>query len=295
MAERLGTGPLGAARLALPPRVRRPVTALERFCRSLQAGAEELGPAPNAMAEAEQRVELALAGRPRGAGVDRAFAVVARDHALPRPIFDWLLQGYAWDAAGRRYATIEALLDYCVRVAGTVGLCVCAITGRRRKAVLERACELAVAIQLTTIASRVGADARRGRLYLPIEWLEEAGADADHTLAERQASPATRAVTRRLLQTADTYYLRADPGLPAIPFDCRPGARAARYLCAALGSEIERAGYDTVTNSPSLSVPRTLRVIARALRPSQSELRPLVSLPLPESAPLIDAIASTSC
>jgi 15-cis-phytoene synthase len=102
---------------------------------------------------------------------------------LPRELPAALLEGFAWDAAGRYYETIDELHDYCARVAGSVGAMMALIMGVKNKQVLARACELGNAMQLTNIARDVGEDARNGRLYLPRSWMREAGIDPQAWLA----------------------------------------------------------------------------------------------------------------
>ena len=71
------------------------------------------------------------------------------------------------------------------------------------RAALARACELGVAMQLTSIARDVGEDARNGRLYLPRAWMREAGIDPDAWLAAPRFDAAIGQVIQRLLDAAD--------------------------------------------------------------------------------------------
>ena len=105
--------------------------------------------------------------------------------------------------------SLEALHGYAARVAGTVGVMMTLLMGVRDAAALARACDLGVAMQLTNIARDVGEDARAGRLYLPLDWLDEAGVDRDRFLAAPAPSPALARVVARLLAEADRLYARA--------------------------------------------------------------------------------------
>ncbi len=212
-------------------------------------------------------------------------------HDLPLALFDLAMEGFAWDVDARRYATHDALVDYAVRTSATRVVCLSVVIGRRRKLVLERACDLGIAMKLTAIARDVGRDARRGRLYLPVEWLEEAGVDVDLFIEHPTASAAVRGVVRRLLQSADAFFLRADPGITALPFDCRPFVRSARYVYSAVGDEIEEAGGDSIGRRAAVSAPRIARLMLRALRPSRSESRSLDQPRIAAVSPLVDAVA----
>jgi phytoene synthase len=121
---------------------------------------------------------------------DRALACVVHQVGIPRILLDALLEGFAWDAEGRQYETLEDLHDYAARVAGTVGAMMSMVMSTRTPSALARACELGLAMQLTNIARDVGEDARAGRLFLPRQWLREAGVDPDAWLQQPEFSPA---------------------------------------------------------------------------------------------------------
>jgi 15-cis-phytoene synthase len=276
--------------LALPPRVRHPAVVLYAFAQSLAKTSKEATPV--AIADIRSRVDRIVSGGPTPKSpIDRAMAIVVRDFAIPRVLLDALVEGFSWDASGRRYATVSGLLDYCARVSAAPGMALCLLMGVRKRSVLERSCDLSIAIQLTRVVRDVGAQARRGRVYLPLEWLEEAGADVDAWLEAPRASQPILDVIRRVRKTADSFFLRADPGIAALPFDCRPAVRASRYIYAGILSEIEQRGYDSVAQGTRLSLPRKLRLIARALRASRSETRLLEEAADASFAGLVAAVA----
>ena len=181
---RTGSKTFFAASRLLPARVRASSIALYAFCRvaddMVDGGRHSLA---DAMALLSQRLDAIYAGHPQDPVEDRALAVVVQRHALPRALLDALLDGFAWDAEGRRYETLEDVHDYGARVAGSVGAMMCWIMGVRSPQALARACEMGVAMQLTNIARDVGEDARHGRLYLPRAWLRERGIDVPGDVA----------------------------------------------------------------------------------------------------------------
>jgi len=253
-----------AASLLLPTRVRHCATALYAFCR-LADDAVDLGTDPHAAVQAlHTRLDAIYDGRPHGIAADRALAVVVHRHAIPRLMLDALLEGFVWDADGRRYDTLSDVHAYGARVAGTVGAMMALVMGVRSPAALARACELGVAMQLTNIARDVGEDARNGRLYLPRRWLAEAGVDADTWLRDPVFTPAIAGVVRRLLQSADTLYRRAEHGIAELPRDCRPAIRAARLVYAEIGTQLLRHGGDSVSRRMVVSRQRKLALMAVA-------------------------------
>ena len=184
--------------------------------------------------------------------------------AIPRAVPEALLEGLAWDAEGRVYETLDALTEYAVRVAGTVGVMMTLLMGVRSPEALARACDLGVAMQLTNIARDVGEDARLGRLYLPRQWLREAGVDAAVLIAAPTADQGVRSVVARVIAAARPLYIRAQSGIAALPPACRPAVLAAALIYAEIGVEVERNAHDSVTQRARVSGLRKAQLLARA-------------------------------
>ena len=259
-----GSRSFHAASLLLPRAVADSATSLYAFCRVADDAIDTGRDKERSLTELRERLRLAYAGTPAPVPADRALAHVMANHAIPLALPDAMLEGFAWDAAGRRYETLADLLAYATRVAGTVGAMMALIMGARAPAAVARATDLGIAMQLSNIARDVGEDARAGRLYLPLAWLREAGIDADAWLAAPSPSPALANVVRRLLDEASTFYSRAGDGIATLPASCRPGIRAARALYAEIGHAVARRGYDSVSGRAVVPAARKLAVVARA-------------------------------
>jgi phytoene synthase len=273
-----------AASLILPRAVREPASALYAFCRMADDEVDTGADKQAAVASLRARLHATYSGRARALPCDRALAAVVQHFAIPRELPEALLDGFAWDAEGRRYETIEDLHGYAARVAGTVGAMMALLMGVRSAEGLARACDLGVAMQLSNIARDVGEDARMGRIYLPLQWLREAGVQPDAWLAQPQFNPAIASVVRRLLDEADRLYQRVDDGVARLPLGCRPGINAARYLYAAIGHEVARRGLNSVDQRAVVPRARKARQLARAvlnLAPGVSE-QPAPCLPANE-------------
>lgn len=254
-----------AASFLLPRRVRDPATALYAFCRLADDAIDIGGGGTPALDSLRDRLDRAYRGEPLPIPADRAFSDVARRFAIPRALPEALIDGFAWDNAKRSYETGEDLLDYCARVAGTVGAMMALLMGQRDASVLARACDLGLAMQLTNIARDVGEDARNDRLYLPRSWMREAGLDPDLWLQNPAFDERLGAVVRRLLDVADEIYERADIGIGQLPADCRPGITAARLLYAEIGKEVARRNWDSVTTRAVVPGARKLKLLRKAL------------------------------
>jgi phytoene synthase len=243
---RAGSRSFNAAAKLLPATVRDAAIVLYAFCREADDAVDLGDDKDRAVAMLRDRLDGIYRGRPRDHACDRALAGVVDHHILPRELLDALIEGFEWDACGRRYASLADLEDYAARVAGTVGAMMAVLMGVRSPIALARACDLGVAMQLTNIARDVGEDAREGRLYLPLEWLDEAGIDPGRWLADPRPDPRLRAVVQRLLTAADTLYGRVNDGIAQLKPACRPGIQAARLIYADIGRVLRRPGFDPV-------------------------------------------------
>lgn len=291
---RAGSKSFHLASRFLPARVRGPTLALYAFCRHADDTVDDASSDRDARVAVDalrKRIDRVYSDRGTDALVERAFSRVVQRFEIPRAIPDALVEGMEWDSRGRTYETASDVRAYGVRVAGTVGLMMTLVMGKREPDVLARACELGVAMQLTNIARDVGEDARRGRVYLPNEWLAEAGVDRDELLAAPAATEPVRAVVARLLAEADVLYARADAGIAHLPADCRTSIRAARLVYAAIGERIRRAGFDSVSRRAVVPLHRKLWLVLRALGARGARPAPLEGETSAEALPLLAALA----
>jgi 15-cis-phytoene synthase len=281
-----------AASWLLPRAVREPACALYAFCRVADDEVDGQSDPVQAVAGLRERLADIYRGRPAPNVADRALAAVVKRFAIPPALPEALIEGFEWDAVGRRYETLDDVQDYAARVAGTVGAMMALLMGVRSTAALARACDLGVAMQLSNIARDVGEDARMGRLYLPRAWLREAGIDPDAWLAQPTFTPALGGVVQRLLREADALYQRVDAGVAELPLACRPGINAARFLYAQIGHEVERRGLDSVSSRAVVSPSRKSAWLLRAMVALQPTHDAASAPPLPATAYLVDAVGA---
>jgi phytoene synthase len=280
-----------AASSLLPQRVRMPAIALYAFCRVADDAIDEHDDDPMAMEKLQRRLQAIYNGEPKSITEDRAMAMVAHRYGLPRELPDALLEGFAWDAAGRRYETLEDLHDYCARVAGSVGAMMAMIMGITNPHALARACELGNAMQLTNIARDVGEDARNGRLYLPRSWMRQASIDPNTWLENPQFTPALGDVIGRLLLEADRLYQRGASGIAALPRDCRGAILAAASIYAEIGRVISDRQMNSVDSRAVVGNTRKLTLLCIAKARAQLPSRCDTEAPLPAIQFLVDACA----
>lgn len=288
-----------AASHVLPRPVRDAACALYAFCRLADDAVDQSANGATGTAVGALRLRLAAiyAGLPADHAADRALAVVVRAYDIARTLPEALLEGFEWDAEGRRFETLDELHAYAARVAGSVGAMMALLMGVRAPTEVARACDLGVAMQLSNIARDVGEDARMGRLYLPRSWMREAGIDPDAWLAAPVHSAALGTVVRRLLDEADVLYARVGGGIAQLPRACRPGINAARHLYAAIGHEVARRGLDAVSRRAVVPARRKARILLTATVGSLmpvGQRRTRREPPLPATLFLVDAAADRS-
>ncbi len=298
-AIRDGSRSFHAASKLLPRKVRDPALALYAFCRLADDAVDLHAEKADAVLRLHERLDLAYRGTPRDAPADRAFTAMVETFEMPRELPEALLEGLAWDAMERRYATLSDLRAYSARVASAVGAMMCVLMRVREADALARACDLGVAMQLTNIARDVGEDAREGRLYLPTEWMEDEGIDVSRFLARPEMTSALRRVIKRLLREAEGLYVRSEAGVAALPVRARPGIFAARYIYAGIGGQLRRLDLDSIAHrAKTTSAQKTGWLILSLARAGGTLLMPRSSViharPLPETAFLVEAASDLS-
>jgi phytoene synthase len=282
-----------ASRL-LPHEARVEAAVIYTWCRRADDAvdlARSLGEAAAALRRLREELSGAYAGAPTADVALAAFGEVARRRAIPAHYPEELLAGMEMDVRGQRYETLDELLLYCWRVAGTVGLMMSHVMGVADARALRHAAHLGIAMQLTNVCRDVQEDWERGRLYLPRALLAEAGLAA---LPERLGGPlppeardGLRACTARLLALADRYYASGDRGLAALHWRSALAVRTARLVYAAIGRVIVRRGCDVLAGRAVVSTARKLGLVAVAaaralLEAPRRARRRFAPAPLPE-------------
>ena len=164
------------------------------------------------------------------------------------------------------------------------------VMGRREPHVLARACDLGVAMQLTNIARDIGEDAGNGRIYMPLDWLGEAGIGTGDWLAARHSTARMRSLVSRLLREAETLYDRSLCGIAALPTGCRLGISTARLLYREIGREIQR-GIDPVSSRAVTSRQKKMRLVIEAMATRATTGAGISAPAVPQAQFLIDAVS----
>ncbi|MEL6302203.1 MAG: phytoene/squalene synthase family protein [Pseudomonadota bacterium] len=288
---RVGSHSFYAASLLLPQDMREPACALYAFCRLADDLVDDGADDVDAVSELTRRLNLIYSRKPYDHAADRAMVHIAERYGMPKALPAALIDGFRWDVDGRHYETLDDLHGYAARVAGSVGAMMAVLMGVREAPVLARACDLGSAMQLTNIARDVGEDAQRGRLYLPRDWMREAGINPDRWLEQPEFSEALGTVVARLLTVADELYLRARSGIAQLPLGCRPGIYAAMRIYREIGVVLRHDGLNSVDQRTIVPKHRKSFLLGHAML-SSVKGQALDSAPaLPANQFLVDAVA----
>ena len=245
--------------LFLPEDRRRAITALYAFCREIDDVVDDCSDAATARATlAWWRLELAAAfhGSPQHP-VSRALADVAPFYNLAEARLAEIIDGMEMDLDYNRYPDFPTLRQYCHRVAGVVGLLSAEIFGYQDRRTLDYAANLGLAFQLTNIIRDVGEDARRNRIYLPLDEIERHGVSVEDIVHARETD-AFRRLMDFQVERALGYYREAFSQLPAIDRRAQRTGIIMAAIYRTLLEEIRRDGCRVLTRRTSLTPVRKL-------------------------------------
>jgi phytoene synthase len=201
----------------LPREKRRAITALYAFCREVDDIVDECSDANVARTTLNWwRTQVAeiYGGKPQHP-VAQALVPVVKRFNLPREHLLEIIDGMEMDLDQPRYADFKSLQLYCYRVASVVGLLSVEIFGYADRKTLKYAHDLGIAFQLTNIIRDVGEDARRNRIYLPMDELAQFGVTAAEILNSKETGNFQKLMAFQI-ERAQRYYRQALDQLPAV-------------------------------------------------------------------------------
>ena len=238
----------------LPPERRQAIIALYAFCREVDDVVDECQDPQIAHTTLDwwrHQVGLIYEGTPQHP-VGQALKDVIQRFNLPRELLLEVIDGMQMDLQQTRYLDWKALHLYCYRVASVVGLLSAEIFGYTNRQTLKYAHDLGLAFQLTNIIRDVGEDARRGRIYLPINELQQFGVPAKQIL-DGEYSDNFRELMAFQAKRARQLYEQAFAQLPAEDRKAqRPGLIMAAIYRTLL-DEIEADGFQVLDRRTSLT------------------------------------------
>jgi phytoene synthase len=242
--------------LFLPKPRREAITALYAFCREVDDIADEcqdLDVARTKLNWWRAEIHNLFAGQPQHP-VTQALATPIMTYGMQEVYFQEIINGMEMDLEQNRYATFEDLQRYCYRVASVVGLLSVAIFGYTHPDTLKYAHDLGMAFQLTNITRDVGEDARRDRIYLPLEELRQFGV-SEHDVLHGHESEAMKQLLEFQIARAERFYTSALTFLPQVDRKAQRTGLIMAAIYQTVLQEIKRDGAEKVLNSRTSLTP----------------------------------------
>ncbi len=245
--------------LFLPPERRRAITALYALCREVDDTVDECTDAQVARTKlAWWRKEIAAmqAGAPTHP-VTQALQPHLQAYAIDIKHLLAIVDGMEMDLDQTRYLDYPGLQRYCWHVASVVGILSASIFGSTKPETLQYAEKLGLAFQLTNIIRDVGEDARKGRIYLPVNELQQFGVTAADILNARYGDNFVKLMQFQARRAQQTY----DDAFALLPKEDRRAQRPGLIMASiyrALLVEIERDGFHVLNQRISLTPIRKL-------------------------------------
>ena len=199
----------------LPPDKRRAITALYAFCREVDDVVDECSDenvARTTLSWWRNEVAAIYSGKPQHP-VAQALMPLVKQFNLPQEHLLEIIDGMEMDLSQHTYANFKELQLYCYRVASVVGLLSVEIFGYTNRQTLKYAHELGIALQLTNIIRDVGEDARRNRIYLPMDEMQQFGVTATDILNARETENFQKLMAFQI-ERAQRFYDQAMTLLP---------------------------------------------------------------------------------
>nr|WP_315203285.1 presqualene diphosphate synthase HpnD [uncultured Albidiferax sp.] len=245
--------------LFLPKPRRAAITAFYAFCREVDDVVDEIADASVArtkLAWWQGEVTNAYAGKPTHP-VMLALMPLAADYQIEQRHLQAIIEGCHMDLEQTRYLDFPGLQRYCHLVAGVVGEVSARIFGQTDPATTQYAHTLGLAFQLTNIIRDVGEDALMGRIYLPVNELQQFDVKA-HEILKRTYSDRFTALMRFQAQRAHALYEEAFAMLPAADRRAQKPGLMMASIYRTLLREIESDNFQVLHQRVSLTPLRKL-------------------------------------
>jgi phytoene synthase len=235
------------------------ITAFYAFCREVDDVVDEMvdaGVAATKLAWWQSEVAQSFAGKPSHP-VMKALMPLAADYHIEQRHLQAVIEGCQMDLSQTRYLDYPGLQRYCHLVAGVVGEVAANIFGHTQPETIAYAHKLGQALQLTNILRDVGEDALRGRIYLPVNELQQFEVKA-HEILKRTYSDRFTALMKFQAARAQGLYDEALALLPAADRHAQKPGLMMASIYRALLSEIERDNFQVLHQRVSLTPVRKL-------------------------------------
>ncbi len=230
----------------LPPPKRDAMNAVYAFCRKTDDIVDE-GNEPDDIKYERLRkwrieFEKALKGSSNYQLLNKVGAIIKQFNIPVDPFFE-LIIGMEMDLQKKRYLKFDDLVEYCYRVASTVGLMCIEIFGYKHSSTKDYAVNLGVAMQMTNILRDVKVDADNGRIYLPQEDLLRFNY-SDNDIFENKYNADFVSLMKFEADRAQDFFNRANDSLDREDKSSLFAARAMQHIYQKLLYKLEKEEFD---------------------------------------------------
>jgi len=245
--------------LFLPPERRRAITALYAFCREVDDTVDECTDESIArikLAWWRKEISSMYAGQ-QTHPVTQALQPHIAPYNLKEEHLQAIIDGMEMDLNQTRYLDYAALSKYCWHVASVVGILSASIFGVTNPQTLQFAEKLGLAFQLTNIIRDVGEDARKGRIYLPINELQQFNVTAAEILNSKHSDKFEQLMAFQAARAQQAY----DDAFALLPKEDRRAQRPGLMMAAIYRTvldEVQADGYHVLNQRISLTPIRKL-------------------------------------
>jgi squalene synthase HpnC len=250
----------------LPKRLRPHFHSIYAYCRISDDLGDEVGNHAQALVLLDiwgEQLDACYRGEARHP-VFVALRETIRICDIPKEPFADLLTAFRQDQSVTRYASMDDVLAYCRNSANPVGrlvLYACGFSDEERFALSDETCS---ALQLANFWQDVREDFARERIYLPQDAMTAAGVD-EATIANRQATPAFRALMREQIAFTRTMFARGAKLIGMVDRELAVDLDLFTRGGLEILRAIEARQYDVLSARPTISKPRKALLLLHAL------------------------------
>ncbi|MBI4428803.1 MAG: presqualene diphosphate synthase HpnD [Ignavibacteriales bacterium] len=247
--------------LILPKPKREAIETIYAFCRYTDDIVDEAASRKEQYARLRQwtkELHLSLSGASHYAVLNKLSTIIQQFNIPLKHFYD-LIKGMEMDLTKKRYRTFAELQEYCYHAASTVGLICAEVFGYKNEDAKQYAMNLGIALQLTNILRDIRQDAKRGRIYLPLEDLRRFQY-SEEELLQGVYNDRFVELMKFECERAHAFFRRAKAFLAEEDKPLFTAARTMGNIYYLLLRRIEKANYDVFSRRIRLSPPLKLLI-----------------------------------
>jgi len=166
--------------------------------------------------------------------------------------FSNLLLAFKQDITKQRYLNFDELLNYCINSANPVGRIILELNSINSETAKLYSDNICTALQLTNFFQDVGVDYSKGRIYLPLDELEEFGVHENLFLLKENNSNFIK-LMKYQVERVQLLFDEGEKLLPFLPFRLRQQIKWTINGGRGILKKIIELEYDVINSRPKFS------------------------------------------